>query len=270
MKLFTGWSFYLDDDVNDEVKNFVDQEGGVSVGDEPPDSYQAKCLWLVNQHYLKVNKEDPFEPRACRVILHQWVNACMLKQSLVDMAPFLVSSPVEEEGVTPIAKKAKESAAEVAQVTAAATVRYTPEEDERLWQFSREHEDDNYTQERLWSKAERVKLLPGRTARSMQNRFQTVKAKHHPMDTTHRHYSSLDDLELMSWAWCWHHYKRKDYTMLMWEAAETKCLLFGRKSSQMESRYKKLLAMHKGGAAQTLGKDNVSGQRWLEFFIIET
>lgn len=267
MKLFEGLSFFLDEDVNVEVKVFIENEGGLLVGDEPPDSYRENFYWLVNQRYLRVNKDDPCEPRECPVVLHQWVNACIIKQRLVDMDPFLVSVP--PVATAAVNKKAKVTVAPTTTTTTvAAAVRYTADEDDKLWTFSRANEENEYTQEQLWSKAERMNLLPERTARSMQNRFQTVKAKHLPMDATYRHYSTLDDLELMSWAFCWHHYKRKDYTMHMWEAAESKCLLLGRKASQMESRYKKVLAMHKGGAAQTLGENNVSTQHWLDFFIV--
>ena len=81
--LFEELTFYIDSDVNEEVKEAVQKEGGKIVADLPSEQ-QPEWIWLVNQKYVRVLKDDADKPRVCRVVLQSWVNTCMMKKRVVD------------------------------------------------------------------------------------------------------------------------------------------------------------------------------------------
>jgi hypothetical protein len=255
--MFAGWTFHVDEDA-EAVTALLEGEGGEVLREgEPPRSFREKCFWLVNQRYLTINREDPFEPRVVPVVLSQWVNMCVCHKRVVDHRPFQLSSKEEEEEEGERKKARKEEPVK----------KYLPEEDARLWDFYSTHHGDTATQAQLWAKAVRMNILPGRSARSMQNRFPAVKAQHGPFDVTNKHYSSVDDQALMAWAWCWQRYGGKEGAK-PWEAAEAKFLLLGRKASQMEARFKKLSAKHGADEVKRMGEENVNTQSWLDYFDI--
>ena len=166
--MFAAYTFYLDADV--QVRSVIESEDGTIVS-ELPSSFDDKFVWIVNQTYLL--QKDPLELKGCRVVFQNWVNMCILQRGIVDEEPFTVSEPVA------VTKRRREKE-EAVNAQSAAPKRMKPDpyskgEDDLLLAFALENGNDLKTQEALWEKAERKRLLPKRTAISMQKRYSQLK-----------------------------------------------------------------------------------------------
>ena len=250
--LFDDYTFFIDNDVNEEVVDFVRREGAKIVS-ELPSERQQDWVWLVNQKYIRVLKDDVEKPRVCRVVLQNWVNMCMVKKQIVDIRPFLLSSPIHSPAEDEEEQKPKRGKAAL----------YTKAEDDKLWQFEKDYNYKEWTQEKLWEHAVKKGLLPGRTAISMQRRYRDLKQER-KIDKTNQHFSKENDLSLLRWAWCWHNLQRADPTGVgsIWEAAQKKNVVFERKASQMEARYWRVVKKH-GGVKNAL-EVVVEWKEWTE------
>lgn len=256
--LFDDYTFYIDIDVNHEVRDFVIQEEGKIVADLPSEQ-QEEWIWLVNQRYITLTKENAEKPRCCRVVLQNWINMCMVKKRIVDIRPFLLSSPNNHENQEEKPKRMK-------------AVSYSKDEDDKLLEFEQEYRYKKWTQDKLWEYAVMKALLPDRTASSMERRYRELKQGKEVLDKTNRHFSKENDLALLRWSWCWHKLKRADPTKeeSMWEAARQNQVIPGRKPSQMEARYWRVVKKHGGVENALTIAENAGGielELWYSYFI---
>jgi hypothetical protein len=98
----------------------------------------------------------------------------------------------------------------------------------------------------------------------MRRRYRALKLALEPTKR-HQHYSSFDEHQILAWAYCWYHKTpKRPHQAKIWEAAESHLLVFGKKASEMESKYRHLVR-GLGGKEKTYKEamKHVGGQSWL-------
>ena len=206
--MFKGLSFYAKKrcdggDVDDHVLRVIEDESGTIVPEILPSSPRS-IIYLVN-HDTETNDYDG------PVVIQGYITVCEYRMKRVDIDPFTLRL----EGHR---KRGKADP-------------YTQEEDDVLRGFAREFED--LTQQNMWEKAERRKLVYGRTAGSMMRRYSKIKSS--TMDRTNKHYSKYDEKSILRWWFLWK--TKKHPKGDIWEVAKENRVVPNRSASQLKSKF---------------------------------
>lgn len=220
--MFSGLLFFADDDVDSNVLEHVEEQGG----EIRSSTANKEVIWLVNQQIDRENHGKQYTR-----VFQNWVNMSIHQQRPVDLVPFTIS------GNSLFNKKTK---------TTVSGDRYTKGEDDKLWKFATvTHDGHDMTQAELWDLAEEEAVVPERTGLSMLKRYRELRKQRNVMDKTYRPYSLMDDQSIMRWAWYWYTCTHAEEGSI-WEMAAAKRIVQGRNEMQLKGRYNRLVQQHKG------------------------
>ena len=114
---------------------------------------------------------------------------------------------------------------------------YTEQEDDALREFAGAYYDVKITQQRLWAKAEKEDILPGRTAISMLKRYKKLTTT--LVSPANSHYSLNDERRIRLFVYLWK--TKKPGVPGMWKAAEENQVVSHRSANQMKHKYQEML-----------------------------
>jgi hypothetical protein len=263
--LFSGFCFYLDSDVDERVRELLETKGGklVSSLEKPlPENFMR----IINQQ-----DEIYLAREACteyQVVYQNWVNVCVLQRVFFDVSSFVACEP---PSVTRSREKRKLQQENSAPSKRGKPAPYTKKEDDILREFATRYAKDEQidTQELLWGFAVKKKILPQRTAVSMQKRYAALKKGECLLPRIGEHFKPGEDLALLNWDWCWRNMDRLNNEIpSKWHAAVEHNVVHRRKADALQSRYKTLIK-EKGGLERAMASvrpNMVCDEMWFKFF----
>lgn len=234
-------------------REWAENEGGgvLNRNDLPKETRLFGHYEIMSNNDLCGEVQALRHPKSCPVIHEAWLTMCRLAGRRVNVDPFVISAPLGWNASVALSVETKQPI----QKKKAKAELYTLEEVEALKKFAKDHENDNMTQEELWSQAESQQLLVGRTKTSMLKKYAELSRSVY--NQTNKHYSKNDEWAICGWAWAWKNLKHiRPDEKRQWELAEEKRVVYGRTAEQLRVKYHKLVKDLGEKEVMRIGEDN--------------